>query len=125
MMHNTAMHSKSNAHETGGTGLKMDPKMTTYKISDSCPVAIVFQSLPSGDYDYSACGSAEAAWEEEEGEDWVQTHIEEGGGTRASAKAEFLDSMTEASPAEALAAAISGYTWPLNLGFVEEEEEGE
>ena len=90
----------------------------TFKITKACPGKIVFQSLPSGDYDYSEFQSADAAWESEKDEAWVQTHIENGG-TIESARAEFLASITEATPDEAIQAASNGYTWPQGLGFVE------
>ncbi len=97
--------------------------MKKFQISASCPQKIVFQSLPSGDYDYSEFCSADAAWDAEKSEAWVQTHIEEGGGSIDTARAEFLSSLTEAAPEDALKAAADGYTWPQNLGFVDEIED--
>ena len=89
-----------------------------FKITSACPAKIVFQSLPSGDYDYSEFESADAAWNSEKDEAWVQAHIENGG-TIESARAEFLSTLSEATPDEALQAASNGYTWPQGLGFVE------
>ena len=92
-----------------------------YTISKNCPARIIFQALDSGYYDYSEFGSVEAAWEAEKSEPWVKVHIEEGG-TIESAEAEFLATLTEATPEDALAAAEDGYGWPEKLGFVEDVE---
>ena len=91
-----------------------------YTISKNCPARIIFQALDSGYYDYSEYGCGQAAWEAENSEPWVKGHMEEGGGTLESAEAEFLASLTEATPEEALQAAKDGYGWPMELGFVVE-----
>jgi len=92
-----------------------------YKITEKCPRKIIIQSLPSGDYDYSDCASLEGAWEAEKSERWVQEHAEQDGCSIDSAKADFMATISEYSQDEALAAAKDGYTWPLEMGFVDEE----
>lgn len=93
-----------------------------FQISQNCPNTIIFQTLDSGDYDYSECGSLEAAWQAEQTESWVKDAVAEGRNLE-SVKAEFLETLTEATPEEALQAANDNYGWPINLGFVEEIED--
>lgn len=93
-----------------------------YQIANNCPEKIIIQSLPSGDYNYSELGSLEAAWEAEKSEHWVQEHAEHEGNSIETAKAEFMDTLSEYSQEEAIKAAQNGYTWPTALGFVEEME---
>lgn len=84
-----------------------------YKITKNCPDKIIFQALPSGYYDYSEFGSAEAAWESEKCESWINEIEEE------TARQEFFSTLEEATQEEALQAAEDGYGWPIELGFVE------
>ena len=93
----------------------------TYTISKNCPAKIIVQAL-DGYYDYSEYSSPKAAWEAEKSAPWVEEYIQNHGAIEG-AEAEFLASLIEATPAEALAAAEDGYGWPLVLGFVEEVEE--
>ena len=96
-----------------------------YAISETCPKVIIFQSLDSGDYDYSEFGSEESAWEAEISinRHWIDTAMMEGGKSLDECRAEFIETLTTATPEEALSSAESGYGWPLSLGFVEEVEE--
>lgn len=93
-----------------------------FQISENCPNTIIFQTLESGDYDYSECGSLEGAWQVEQTEHWVKDAVAEGRSLE-SVKAEFLETLTEATPEEALQAANDNYGWPVNLGFIEELED--
>lgn len=92
-----------------------------FQISQNCPNTIIFQTLDSGDYDYSEYGSLEAAWQAEQTESWVKDAVADGRNLE-SIKAEFLETLTEATPEEALQAA-DDYGWPTRLGFVEEIED--
>ena len=58
----------------------------------------IIQHLPSsGDFDYSENGSAEAAWESEKSEAWVQTEMEWGDKTLKIAARSFSTSSKRCS----------------------------
>lgn len=92
-------------------------------ITEECPPAIIFQSLDSGYYDYSEFKNPADAWESSEKEqEWVKERIAETHHTLEDCKKEFLDSLTTATPENALEAAKLGYAWPIELGYVDELE---
>ena len=78
----------------------------------------IIQHNESGDFDYSEHGSAEAAWESEKSEAWVQTAIEEGK-TVEECQEEFIGTLREYTGQEVLKAHEDGYTWPTALGLVD------
>lgn len=93
------------------------------RISNDCPESIIFQTLESGYYDYSNEETLEDAWQAEKLLAWVKDAVAEGQ-SMEDVKAEFLATLTEATPEEALEAALGGYGWPIALGYVEEKETG-
>ena len=79
----------------------------------------IIQHLPSsGDFDYSSYTSAEAAWESEKSEAWVQDAIKEGK-TLEECQEEFIGTLCEYTEQEVLKAHEDGYTWPTALGLVD------
>lgn len=92
-----------------------------FVITNTCPDTIIFQTLDHF-YDYSDCGSEEAAWEKEQSERWVKEAMSEGKSLQ-ECENEFLESLTTTTKEEAKKAAEDGYAWPLVLGFVEQTDE--
>lgn len=93
-------------------------KGVIYTLSATCPAHIIYQSLETDDYDYSMYESIEEAWVAEKSEWWVKEH--DGGVEKA--REQFMETLHEATPEQALQAAWEGYGWPTRLGYVEESE---
>lgn len=90
-----------------------------YKISESCPKEIIFQSLEGGYHCYSSHGSFGEAWEHEKNtEEWM----DDGEKTIEEYEEEFTKTLTYSDKEGALQAAKDGEGWPLELGYVVEIE---
>ncbi len=70
--------------------------------------------------DYSTYESEQAVWEAVKSDEWVAEELAEGNKIEIIEKL-FINSLAVFTASEMLEAAEIGYGWPIELGYVEEE----
>jgi len=92
----------------------MSYKLATMENGQEINHMLIVQHLDSGNYDYSEHQTVDAA---------VEAAYSEVPEKYEGLKEEIKKSMEWYWPAEALDAAENGYSWPVELGFVEDIED--